>query len=254
MTTGACDERDGVGDDGVPGVRVFLEDGTFAVSDDRGMFHFEAVRRGLHVVQLDVASLPAGGGGGLLHAERPLRGARVLAAGRRAGQHALARRLPRPQAGRRCRRRTRRRSRRRTRRRVAGRSGRFAACGRRGSAGRPRGWTGGRRRDGRGRARRAAAPRRRAAAAAAVVRDSARAGVDRASHRWSIGSRPVTARRCGASARRSRARGSSSRSRSRSRTRRGRARSTGRPPRPGDRRREARVRARGPPRRTGGGR
>jgi uncharacterized repeat protein (TIGR01451 family) len=60
VTTGPCDERDGAGDEGVRGVRVFLEDGTFAVSDDRGLFHFEGVRRGLHVVQLDVASLPEG--------------------------------------------------------------------------------------------------------------------------------------------------------------------------------------------------
>jgi uncharacterized repeat protein (TIGR01451 family) len=60
VTTGACDARDGVGGEGVPGVRVFLEDGTVAVTDADGLFHFEAVRRGLHVVQLDLASLPEG--------------------------------------------------------------------------------------------------------------------------------------------------------------------------------------------------
>ena len=43
---------------GFPGVRVFLEDGTFAVTDDAGKFHFEGVTPGTHVVQLDVAYLP----------------------------------------------------------------------------------------------------------------------------------------------------------------------------------------------------
>jgi uncharacterized repeat protein (TIGR01451 family) len=43
---------------GLPGARVYLEDGTFAVTDERGLFHFEGVAPGNHVVQLDVASLP----------------------------------------------------------------------------------------------------------------------------------------------------------------------------------------------------
>lgn len=46
--------------EGVEGVSIFLEDGTFAVSDKRGMFHFEGVRPGTHVVQLDLDSLPEG--------------------------------------------------------------------------------------------------------------------------------------------------------------------------------------------------
>jgi outer membrane protein OmpA-like peptidoglycan-associated protein len=41
-------------------VRVYLEDGSFVISDKRGMFHFEGVRSGLHVVQLDLDSLPEG--------------------------------------------------------------------------------------------------------------------------------------------------------------------------------------------------
>ncbi|MFC7537865.1 hypothetical protein ACFQPG_10890 [Sphingomonas sp. GCM10030256] len=45
---------------GVPGVRVMLEDGSYAVSDHEGRFHFEGVSRGTHVVQLDRGSLPAG--------------------------------------------------------------------------------------------------------------------------------------------------------------------------------------------------
>jgi len=43
---------------GVPGVRVFLEDGTFSVTDDGGRYHFEGVPAGAHVVQIDVATLP----------------------------------------------------------------------------------------------------------------------------------------------------------------------------------------------------
>ncbi len=44
---------------GVSNIRVLMEDGTFVSSDSDGMFHFEGVRAGTHVVQLDLASLPA---------------------------------------------------------------------------------------------------------------------------------------------------------------------------------------------------
>ena len=60
VTAGECPELDGTGTRGVEHVRVLLEDGTFAVSDRQGLFHFEGVRRGLHVVQLDPDSLPEG--------------------------------------------------------------------------------------------------------------------------------------------------------------------------------------------------
>lgn len=43
---------------GVAGIRVFLEDGRYVVSDDAGMFHFEGVSAGTHVVQVDVDSVP----------------------------------------------------------------------------------------------------------------------------------------------------------------------------------------------------
>ncbi len=43
---------------GVSNIRVLMEDGTFVSSDSDGMFHFEGVRAGTHVVQLDLASLP----------------------------------------------------------------------------------------------------------------------------------------------------------------------------------------------------
>ena len=60
VTVGACPLD---GDDpatGKEGVRIYLEDGTFVVSDKQGLFHFEGVRPGLHVVQLDLDSLPDG--------------------------------------------------------------------------------------------------------------------------------------------------------------------------------------------------
>ncbi|HEV7693408.1 MAG TPA: hypothetical protein VGO52_21420 [Hyphomonadaceae bacterium] len=45
---------------GLSGVRVVMEDGTWALTDKQGLYHFEGVRPGVHVVQLDAASLPEG--------------------------------------------------------------------------------------------------------------------------------------------------------------------------------------------------
>ena len=45
---------------GVPDVRVMLDDGTYVPSDRDGLFHFEGVRPGTHVVQVDLATIPAG--------------------------------------------------------------------------------------------------------------------------------------------------------------------------------------------------
>ena len=45
---------------GIPGVRVYLEDGSFAITDVEGKYHFNHVRPRLHVVRIDSASLPAG--------------------------------------------------------------------------------------------------------------------------------------------------------------------------------------------------
>lgn len=42
---------------GVPNVRILMEDGTYVVTDDDGQYHFEGVRPGTHVVQLDTDSL-----------------------------------------------------------------------------------------------------------------------------------------------------------------------------------------------------
>jgi uncharacterized repeat protein (TIGR01451 family) len=44
--------------DGVEGARIYLEDGTFVITDAQGRYHFEGVASGTHVVQLDLDSLP----------------------------------------------------------------------------------------------------------------------------------------------------------------------------------------------------
>ncbi|MGH8371878.1 MAG: OmpA family protein [Gammaproteobacteria bacterium] len=42
------------------GVRILMETGAYAMTDKDGRFHFEAVKNGTHVVQLDTDSLPRG--------------------------------------------------------------------------------------------------------------------------------------------------------------------------------------------------
>lgn len=59
ITDGGCTVDDKAAN-GVVGVRVMLEDGSFAVTDIEGRYHFEGVMPGLHVVQIDPASLPEG--------------------------------------------------------------------------------------------------------------------------------------------------------------------------------------------------
>ena len=46
---------------GIPGVRVMLEDGSFAMTDSEGRYHFEGVVPGTHVVQASRMTLPEGG-------------------------------------------------------------------------------------------------------------------------------------------------------------------------------------------------
>ncbi len=43
---------------GVAGVRVYLEDGRYSVTDDEGKYHFEDVAPGAHVVQMDTVTVP----------------------------------------------------------------------------------------------------------------------------------------------------------------------------------------------------
>lgn len=60
VVDGEC-SADPAGDvDGVGNVRIYLEDGRYAVTDVEGRFHFEGIEPGNHVVQLDTDSLPVG--------------------------------------------------------------------------------------------------------------------------------------------------------------------------------------------------
>ena len=52
---GSQDDRQGV-----PGVRIWMEDGTFVVTDEVGKYHIEDVEPGSHVVQIDESTLPPG--------------------------------------------------------------------------------------------------------------------------------------------------------------------------------------------------
>lgn len=58
VATGPCAPgEEGIG---IPGVRVMLEDGSFAVTDQEGRYHFEGVEPGTHVVAIAPATLPQG--------------------------------------------------------------------------------------------------------------------------------------------------------------------------------------------------
>lgn len=46
---------------GIPGIRVMLEDGSYAITDIDGRYHFEGVVPGSHVVQVDPGTLVSGG-------------------------------------------------------------------------------------------------------------------------------------------------------------------------------------------------
>lgn len=59
VTDGGC-TVDPNAANGIPGVRVMLEDGSYSVTDEEGRYHFEGVLPGLHVVQIDPSSLPSG--------------------------------------------------------------------------------------------------------------------------------------------------------------------------------------------------
>lgn len=57
ITDGGCGVNPGKAH-GVAGVRVMLQDGSYTVTDEDGRYHFEGVRPGLHVVQIDPTTLP----------------------------------------------------------------------------------------------------------------------------------------------------------------------------------------------------
>jgi uncharacterized repeat protein (TIGR01451 family) len=56
---GSCDIPD-TEKSGIPGVRIYLEDGTYIITDAQGMYHIEGLEPGLHVVQTDTLTLPQG--------------------------------------------------------------------------------------------------------------------------------------------------------------------------------------------------
>lgn len=56
---GDCSQETFGEDQGVSGIRVYLEDGRYAVTDAGGRFHFEGVEAGTHVAQLDSFTVPA---------------------------------------------------------------------------------------------------------------------------------------------------------------------------------------------------
>lgn len=55
---GECDEDSTLINPGLPAARIFMEDGTYAATDEQGRFHFEGVSPGTHVVQVDKESIP----------------------------------------------------------------------------------------------------------------------------------------------------------------------------------------------------
>src|SRR5207247_6605459 len=48
------------GEPGVPGVRIYLEDGTYAVTDEEGKYSLYGLIPRLHVAKVDATTLPAG--------------------------------------------------------------------------------------------------------------------------------------------------------------------------------------------------
>ena len=59
IVEGHCSATTSAEDLGVAGIRVYLEDGRFAVSDESGRFHFEGLEPGTHVAQIDPDTVPA---------------------------------------------------------------------------------------------------------------------------------------------------------------------------------------------------
>ena len=62
ITAGPCTRLEDLDDPrpGIPGVRVMMEDGSYAITDADGRYHFEGVVPGTHVVQVSQMTLPEG--------------------------------------------------------------------------------------------------------------------------------------------------------------------------------------------------
>ncbi len=61
ITAGRCDIGDEPQRIGIPGIRVMMEDGSFAITDADGRYHFDGIVPGTHVVQASRMTLPEGG-------------------------------------------------------------------------------------------------------------------------------------------------------------------------------------------------
>lgn len=59
VVDGSCSDPDS-DKPGLEGVRIYLEDGSYVITDKKGKYHFEGITPGLHVVQVDTVSLPNG--------------------------------------------------------------------------------------------------------------------------------------------------------------------------------------------------
>lgn len=59
VTIGNCDDFTNA--PGLPGVRVMLQDGSYAITDETGRYHFEGLVPGTHVVQAAPETVPEGG-------------------------------------------------------------------------------------------------------------------------------------------------------------------------------------------------
>ncbi len=55
-----ADRMPGGGDPGIPGVRIYLEDGTYVVTDRDGKYSIDGIAPGEHVLKLDRTTLPPG--------------------------------------------------------------------------------------------------------------------------------------------------------------------------------------------------
>jgi uncharacterized repeat protein (TIGR01451 family) len=58
--TASCPNAGGTKPTGVPGVKVFMEDGTYAITDAAGRYSFYGVRAQTHVLKVDLYTLPRG--------------------------------------------------------------------------------------------------------------------------------------------------------------------------------------------------
>ncbi|MBI5970505.1 MAG: OmpA family protein, partial [Deltaproteobacteria bacterium] len=57
VSSGKCADQE---DTAVAGARIYLEDGSYSVTDKEGKYHFEGLKPGTHIVQLDTVSVPEG--------------------------------------------------------------------------------------------------------------------------------------------------------------------------------------------------